>query len=74
MKCKHCGKPIWLHQGYMKFTYGQVHNSCVADYLKKITGKEQKSKDEIQQDLTFIKYDIESDDYIDIHQDKDSLI
>ena len=74
MRCKHCKKPIWIHQGSMKFTYGDVHNGCVTDYLKKVMKNQQKTKPEILQDLTFIKYDLEEEDYVDIHQSKDAEI
>ncbi len=75
MKCAHCKRKIWLHQKPFDLTGGQkVHNQCLGPYMKSVLKDRRNEKAEILQDLTFIKYDLEENDYVDIHQRKDAEI
>ncbi len=42
--------------------------------MKSVLKDRRNEKAEILQDLTFIKYDLEENDYVDIHQRKDAEI
>ena len=71
MKCHHCGGRIWPYQKPFELTNSKkIHNQCVGAFMRKELNLRQQRPSEVLEDITFIKYDIEVDDYTDIHQRK----